>query len=117
MIVDERYVAYMNSLNQGNDELLTEIEKEAIRDFVPIIRTETQQLLKTLLSMNKPAAILEVGTAIGFSSVLMARYNPVSCKITTIENHEKRIRYGKTGSTSERTGAAAGEGERAFTVL
>ena len=91
MIVDERYVAYMNSLNQGNDELLTEIEKEAIRDFVPIIRTETQQLLKTLLSMNKPAAILEVGTAIGFSSVLMARYNPVSCKITTIENYEKRI--------------------------
>ncbi len=91
MIVNERYVAYMNSLNQGNTLLLSEIEKEAKRDFVPIIRTETQQFLKTMLSMNKPAAILEVGAAIGFSSILMAEYNPVPCKITTIENYEKRI--------------------------
>ncbi len=91
MIVDERYVSYMNSLNTGNDALLTRIEKEANRDLVPIIRTETQQFLKTLLNMHKPAAILEVGTAIGFSSILMARNNPVSCKITTIENYAKRI--------------------------
>ena len=95
MIVDERYVSYMNSLNTGNDALLTRIEKEADRDLVPIIRTETQQFLKTLLSMHKPAAILEVGTAIGFSSILMARNNPVSCKITTIENYAKRIPVAK----------------------
>ncbi len=95
MIVDERYVSYMNSLNTGDDALLTRIEKEADRDLVPIIRTETQQFLKTLLSMHKPAAILEVGTAIGFSSILMARNNPVSCKITTIENYAKRIPVAK----------------------
>ncbi|MGN0311646.1 MAG: O-methyltransferase [Lachnospiraceae bacterium] len=95
MIVDERYVSYMNSLNTGNDALLTRIEKEANRDLVPIIRTETQQFLKTLLNMHKPAAILEVGTAIGFSSILMARNNPVSCKITTIENYAKRIPVAK----------------------
>lgn len=91
MIVEERYVSYMNSLNTGNTPLLSKIEEEARCDRVPIIRTEMQQFLKTLLCMHKPEAILEVGAAIGFSSVLMAQYNPVSCKITTIENYEKRI--------------------------
>ena len=91
MIVEERYVSYMNSLNRGNTPLLTRIEREALADRVPIIRTEMQQFLKTMLCMHKPEAILEVGAAIGFSSVLMAEYNPVPCKITTIENYEKRI--------------------------
>lgn len=91
MIVDERYVSYMNSLNTGNTALLQEIEKEAIVSCVPIIRTEMQQFLKTMLQMNKPSAILEVGTAVGFSSILMAQYNPVPCKIVTIENYDKRI--------------------------
>lgn len=95
MIVEERYVSYMNSLNQGNTPLLTEIEREAIAGRVPIIRTEMQQFLKTMLCMRKPEAILEVGAAIGFSSVLMAEYNPVPCKITTIENYEKRIPIAK----------------------
>lgn len=95
MIVEERYVSYMNSLNQGNTPLLMEIEREAIADRVPIIRTEMQQFLKTMLCMRKPEAILEVGAAIGFSSVLMAEYNPVPCKITTIENYEKRIPIAK----------------------
>lgn len=95
MIVDERYVSYMNSLSTGNTPLLTEIEREAKSTHVPIIRTEMQQFLKTVLCMSKPAAILEVGAAIGFSSILMAEYNPVPCKITTIENYEKRIPIAK----------------------
>lgn len=41
--------------------------------------------------MKKPARILEVGTAVGFSAILMAEYDPVPCQITTIENYEKRI--------------------------
>lgn len=91
MIVDERLVTYINSLDTGNTEILDLIEKEAIKDYVPIIRKEMQQFLKLLLSMKKPARILEVGTAVGFSAILMAEYNPVPCKITTIENYEKRI--------------------------
>ncbi|MCR4956541.1 MAG: O-methyltransferase [Lachnospiraceae bacterium] len=92
---EERLISYINSLNTGNTPLLTEIEEEAKRDLVPIIRTETQQLLKTLLQTSKPEAILEVGAAIGFSAVLMATYNPVPCKIVTIENYEKRIPIAK----------------------
>ena len=91
MIVDERFVTYINSLNEGNTPLLEEIEKEAKDTFVPIIRREMQSFLKFLLALKRPEQILEVGTAVGFSALLMAEYNPVPGHITTIENYEKRI--------------------------
>lgn len=91
MIVDERITAYINSLDRGNTELLTEMEREAHRDFVPIIRQETQSFLKVLLGIQQPKNILEVGTAIGFSAVFMSEYGPKDLKITTIEKYEKRI--------------------------
>lgn len=95
MIVDERLVTYINSLDRGNKPVLDEIEKEALRDFVPIIRKEMQSFLKLLLAMQKPMRILEVGTAVGFSAVLMAEYAPKGCQIVTIENYEKRIPIAK----------------------
>lgn len=91
MIVDERLVTYINSLDTGNTDILDLIEKEAIDSYVPIIRKEMQTFLKVLLAMKKPARILEVGTAVGFSAILMAEYNPIKAQITTIENYEKRI--------------------------
>ena len=91
MIVDERLVTFINSFDTGNTEELDQIEKEAIETYVPIIRKEMQTFLKTLLAIKKPARILEVGTAVGFSAILMAEYNPVKCEIVTIENYEKRI--------------------------
>lgn len=91
MIVDERLVTYINSLDAGNTAMLDQIEREATADYVPIIRKEMQSFLKFLLAMKKPARILEVGTAVGFSAILMAEYDPVLCQITTIENYEKRI--------------------------
>ena len=91
MIVDERLVTYINSLDTGNTAMLDQIEREATADYVAIIRKEMQSFLKFLLAMKKPARILEVGTAVGFSAILMAEYDPVPCQITTIENYEKRI--------------------------
>lgn len=91
MIVDERFVTYINSLNMGNTPFLEELERSARETYVPVIRRETQNLLKLLLAMHRPARILEVGTAVGFSALLMAEYNPADCEITTIENYEKRI--------------------------
>ena len=91
MIIDERLVTYINSLDTGNTEILDTIEKEALDTYVPIIRKEMQGFLKLLLAMKRPARILEVGTAVGFSAILMAEYDPVECEITTIENYEKRI--------------------------
>lgn len=95
MIVDERTVAFINSLEPGNTPFLNEIEKEAKETNVPIIRTETQSFLKLLLAMKKPASILEIGCAIGFSALLMSEYAPAGCKITTIEKYEKRIPVAK----------------------
>lgn len=91
MIVDERLVTYINSLETGNTPILEQIEQEAIEAYVPIIRKEMQQFLKMLLAVKRPLRILEVGTAVGFSAILMAEYDPVLCEITTIENYEKRI--------------------------
>lgn len=95
MIVEERLSTYINSLDNGNTELLEQIEKEAHDNYVPVIRKETQNLLKLLLAMNRPGHILEVGTAVGFSALLMEEYNPADCRITTIENYEKRIPIAK----------------------
>ncbi|WP_027422112.1 O-methyltransferase [Lachnobacterium bovis] len=95
MIVDERLTTYINSLGSSNTKILDTIEKEALQSFVPIIRKEMQSFLKLLLQIKKPKRILEVGTAVGFSTILMAEYNPVECEIVTIENYEKRIPIAK----------------------
>lgn len=91
MVVDERLVTYINSLDRGNTAILDTIEREALDSYVPIIRKEMQSFLKLLLAMQKPKRILEVGTAVGFSAILMAEYNPYPCEIVTIENYNKRI--------------------------
>ena len=91
MIVDDRMVAFINSFDKGNTPFLNEIEKYARETDVPIIRTEMQSFLRFLLAMKKPMRILEVGTAIGFSALLMSEYAPQGCQITTIEKYEPRI--------------------------
>lgn len=91
MIVDERIVTFINSLDTRNSELLETIEAEARAADVPIIRREMQSFLKVLLMMKKPKHILEVGTAVGFSALLMSTAVEDDCRITTIENYEKRI--------------------------
>ncbi len=115
MIVDERIVTFINSLDTRNSELLETIESEARAADVPIIRREMQSFLKVLLMLKKPARVLEVGTAVGFSALLMSEYVPEESRITTIENYEKRIpvarenfrRAGKEGQITLIEGDAA----------
>ena len=95
MIVNERVVAYINSLDCGNSDICNTIEKEAIADEVPIIRKEMGNLLKVLLQLVQPERILDVGTAVGYSSILLSENMPENCKITTIENYDKRIPVAK----------------------
>ena len=90
MIVSDRMTTFINSLDPGNPEYLDRLEEEAIADFVPIIRKDMQAFLKFMMRLCKPRKILEVGTAVGFSSLLMSEYAP-EAHITTIENYEKRI--------------------------
>lgn len=95
MIIDERMATYIDSLDRGNTPFLDEIEKYALETQVPVIRKSMQSLLKFLLAFSKPKNILEVGTAIGFSALLMHEYSPTDCHITTIEKYEKRIPIAK----------------------
>lgn len=95
MIVDERLVTFINSFDTGNTPILDEIEREALDTSVPIIRKEMQSFLKFLLAAQRPLRILEVGTAVGFSAILMCEYNSVQCELVTIENYEKRIPIAK----------------------
>ena len=91
MIVNERMIAYINSLDMGNTPLLDKIEQEALNAFVAIVRREMQSFLKVLLAVRRPIRILEVGTAVGFSALLFCEYAPEGAQITTIEKYEKRI--------------------------
>ena len=91
MIVDERMVTYIWSLEVPESAVIEAIEQEALRDRVPIIRKEMQSFLKVLLMIKRPMRILEVGAAVGFSSILMSEYMPEGGHITTIENYYKRI--------------------------
>lgn len=91
MIIDERMAAFIDSLDKGNTPFLDEIEKNALAEQVPVIRKSMQSLLKFLLALIKPKNILEVGTAVGFSALLMDEYSPAGCRITTMENYQRRI--------------------------
>lgn len=95
MIVEERMRTYINSLDMGNTPFLEELEQQAVSAGVPIIRKEMQSFIKTLLAICAPERILEVGTAVGFSTLLMCEYNPRPVQIITIENYEKRIPIAK----------------------
>ena len=91
MIVNDRIVSYIHSLESQNSEVLEKIEQCAIKDNVPIIRKEMESFLRVMLSISKPLNILELGCAIGYSAILMSEYLPEGGHITTIENYDKRI--------------------------
>lgn len=91
MIVDERTITYLHSLELPESDIIEKIEQEALKAHVPIIRKETQSFLKVLLMIKKPLRILEIGAAVGFSAILMSEYMPEDGHITTVENYKKRI--------------------------
>lgn len=102
MIIEERIVAYINSLAKELPAHLYELEKEAKKNKVPIIKKETQGLIRFLLKIQKPRHILEVGTAIGFSALFMSEYSPKDCKITTIEKVPIRLEEARKNLNQDR---------------
>ena len=108
MIVDNRITEYLHSLETSRGELLDTIEKKAIEDGIPIIRSETAALLRSLTAALRPENILEIGTAVGYSALQMCQVMPANCHITTIEKYEKRIpeakeNFRKAGEESRMT--------------
>ena len=98
-IVNERVVSFINSFDTGDSPVCMSIEKEARRDFVPIIRKEMASFLKVMLAIKKPRNILEIGTAVGYSAILMGENTGDDTCITTIENYDVRIPIAKNNFT------------------
>lgn len=87
----ERISDFIVSLDRGHGRLCDQIAQKARAEGVPIIRPETASFLQTMTAAMAPKNILEVGTAVGYSALLMAQAMPEDCHITTIEKYEKRI--------------------------
>ena len=85
MIDNTRIADYIDSLIPGNSEIIEEIRKEAVAADMPIIRRDGEQLLKSILKLNKPKRILEIGTCVGYSAIIMADITEPDCHIHTVE--------------------------------
>lgn len=92
-INNEKVIDFINEIYVNNKISIEfdELRKYAEKNNVPIIHREVGEFLKTLLKMNPPKHILEIGTAIGFSSIFFARNTPDSTQITTLELNEDII--------------------------
>lgn len=89
--INQDYIVdYIRSLVK-DEENLKDVREYGDEHNVPIIQPEVKQLLKVLVSIKKPMTILEVGTAIGYSSMVMAGVMPEGGKIYTIERNESLI--------------------------
>ena len=91
MIVNEHITDYIASLDADMTPELSQLEQWALETQVPIIRHDTQMYLGFLLRKEKPKAILEIGTAVGFSTLFIHEYAPKDAHITTIEKVEMRL--------------------------
>ncbi len=87
----ERIDIFIESMSRKFPEYLEKLALSAEENDVPIIRRDSRDLLRLLMTMKRPSSILEIGTAVGFSSLLMAEYTDDGCKIKTIENYKPRI--------------------------
>lgn len=85
MVMPDRISSFIRSYIKDDEGKLGEIYSDAVKNGVPVIRPETRELLKTQLLIKKPYNILEIGTAVGYSSLYMSNYIPENAHITTIE--------------------------------
>lgn len=93
-VVKEEIVDYMRTHLLENQGHLAEIEAFAHEHNVPIIQHEVVAYFRLLMQSLQPKRILEVGTAIGFSALLMAEYAP-EAQITTIDRNPEMIALAK----------------------
>lgn len=86
----ERLTAFIESLKVDQTPFLMKLEQQALREQIPIIRPQTRALIRFLLDTKRPRRILEVGTAIGYSTLYMREYAPADCEIVSIEKDSER---------------------------
>ena len=115
----ERMEVFIEAMTPPGPVHLQDLELEALAAGVPIIRPQTQNLLRFFLTMKRPSRILEIGTAVGFSALFMQHYAPAECRIITIEKDRVRAqkarenfaRYGRISTEDGQTGITLMEGD------
>lgn len=90
-IVGERLTTFIDALNWQLPEYLKEAERRALAEEVPIIRRSMQSLLVFLMRARHPKEMLEIGTAVGFSGMLMCHHAGEDARLDTIEKVPRRI--------------------------
>jgi len=93
-VVKEEIVSFMRERQAPVTDALKELEEFARRENIPIIPHETVAFFRLFLQTMQPKSILEIGTAIGFSALLMAEQVP-DAKIMTIDRNEEMIGFAK----------------------
>jgi predicted O-methyltransferase YrrM len=85
--------SFVNVYN-SRDEVLEDIEKFAVEEKVPILLPSAAALLELLIKLVKPEKILEIGTGIGYSTIVMAKAFP-DAEILTVDSNLKRLKVAK----------------------
>lgn len=82
---------YLDSLVPQKGEFLTELRRVSSLEesYAPIVQKQTEQLLITMLRLKKPRRVLEIGSAVGYSAILMADNLPEESRIITVERYKK----------------------------
>ena len=94
MVIEEkkRFSVLKGVIKYPRSAELEKIRADAIREGIPVIREETEDLLRFLLALLRPERILEIGTGTGYSALFMRSCCPGLSELVTYESSEKRFR-------------------------
>ena len=93
-ITNEIISSYIDNLYVNENRRLEELRQFAEEHYVPIILKDTEKLLKVIMRLKEPARVLEIGTAVGYSSCVFA--DCCDCSVLTIESDEEAAKAART---------------------
>ena len=93
MITNPKVLEYLDIISPVNSKALEEIRAEAKRNYIPIIKRDTENFLKFVLKMQNPGSILEIGCAVGYSAAVMLENSDAD--IVTVEKMPERVEEAK----------------------
>ena len=93
MITNPKVLEYLDIISPVNSKAIEEIRAEAKRNYIPIIKRDTENFLKFILKMQNPGSILEIGCAVGYSAAVMLENSDAD--ILTVEKMPERVEEAK----------------------
>mgnify|MGYP000860539004 CR=1 FL=1 len=93
MITNPKVLEYLDIISPVNSQPVEEIRSVAKENYIPIIKRDTENLLKFILKMQNPKSILEIGCAVGYSAKVMLENSDAD--IVTIEKMPERVEEAK----------------------